>query len=95
MININQSGAVLCGLFRPREPSFLCVTIITASMKLYSAIFTVRHSPYLMSEFELSRPSECRENGWEHFFVMNENMNMKKDNENSRPLNLVHVSCAL
>ena len=37
-----------------------------------------------MSKFELSRPSERRENDWEHFFVMNKNMNMKKDYENSR-----------
>ena len=77
------------------KPSFLCVAVITASMKLSGEIFTVRHSPCAVSKFELGRPSERGENGWEHFFVTNNNMNMKKDNENSRPLNLVCVSYAL
>ena len=69
-----------------RGPSFLSVAIISASMKLSAEIFAVWHSPYPVSKFELGRPSERRENGWEHFFVTNENMNMKKDDENSRPL---------
>ena len=64
---VNQSGAAPCGPFRPREPSFLCIAVIMASMKLTGEIFAVRHRPYLMSEFELCRPSDCRENGWEHF----------------------------
>ena len=76
-------------------PSFVCVAVITASMKLSGEIFAVQHSPYPVSKFELGRPSKHGENGWEHFFVTNKMMNMKKDNKNSRPLNLVRVSCAL
>ena len=74
----------------------LCVVIITASTKLFGETFAV-----WQSKFELSRPSEHRENDWEHFFVTNEsntkkNMNMKKNGKHSRSLNLVHVSpCTL
>ena len=58
--------AVLCHAahFCPRGPSVLCVTVITASMKLSSEIFAVRHSPYPVSKFELGRPNEHGE----HFF---------------------------
>ena len=81
---------LLGGLF------FQCVGIITASTKLSGEIFAVRHSSYAVSKFELRRPSERGENGWEHFFTTkNKNKNimkMKKDNENSRPLNSVHAS---
>ena len=42
---------------------FPCVGVITASMKLSSEIFAVRHSPYAVSKFELRRPSEDGENG--------------------------------
>ena len=49
------------------EPFLLCVVIITAFMELPDKMFPVRHSPYAMSKFELSRPSEHRENGWKHF----------------------------
>ena len=52
-----------------RGPSFFCVVIITACMKLSSEIFAVWHSPYPVNKFELSRPSEHKENGWEHFFL--------------------------
>ena len=80
-------------------PSFVCVAAITTSMELSVKIFAVRHSSHAVSKFELRRPSERRENGWEYFFVTNnnnnKNMNMKKDNENSRPLNSVHVSRGL
>ena len=76
-------------------PFFLCVGIITASTKLSGEIFAVRHSPYAVSKFELRRPSERGENGWEHFFTTKNIMKMKKDNENSRPLNSVHASCVL
>ena len=80
-------------------PSFVCVTVITASTELSGEIFSVQHSTYAVSKFELRRPSERRENGWEYFFVTNnnnnKNMNMKKDNENSRPLNSVRVSRGL
>ena len=76
-------------------PFFLCVGVITASTKLSGEIFAVQRSPYAVSKFDLRRPSECGENGWEHFFTTknknkNKNKNimkMKKDNENSRPLN--------
>ena len=72
-------------------------------MELSGEIFALRHSLYALSEFELGRPSERGENGWEHFFDDNnnknnnnkKNMNMKKDDENSRPLNSVGVSRAL
>ena len=66
-------------------------------MELSGEIFALRHSLYALSEFELDRPSERGENGWEHFFDdnNNKNMNMKKDDENSRPLNSVGVSRAL
>ena len=60
---------------------FVSVTVITASRKLSGEIFAVQHSPYVVSKFEFRRPSERRENGWEHFFVTNnnnENMNMRK-----------------
>ena len=69
-----------------RGSFFLNVVVISASMKLSAEIFAVQHSPYPVSKFELGRPSKHGENGWEHFFVTNKNMNMKKDNENSRPL---------
>ena len=46
---------------------FLCVGVIRASTKLSGEIFAVRHSPYAVSKFELRRPSERGENGWEHF----------------------------
>ena len=46
---------------------FLCLAVITASMKLSGEIFAVQHSPYAVSKFELGRPSERGENGWEHF----------------------------
>ena len=79
-----------------REPFFLRVVVKTACTKLSGKIFAVRHSPYPLSKFELGRPSECGENGWEHaFFMTNKIMNTKKDNENFRPLNSVQVSCAL
>ena len=65
---------------------FFCVAIILASMKLSGEIFAVQRTSYAVSKFELGRPSECGENGWEHFFVTNENMNMKKHDENSSPL---------
>ena len=65
----------------PRGPSFLCVAIIMAFMKLSGKIFAVQHSSYAVSKSELSRPSEHGENDWEHFFVMNNNMNTKEDNE--------------
>ena len=84
--NVNQSGAAPCGPFRLRGPSLLCVAVISAYIKLFAEIIAVWHSPYPVSKFELGRPSDCRENGWEHFFVMKKNMNMKKDDENSRPL---------
>ena len=93
--NVNQSGTAPCGPFHPRGPSLLCVAVITASMKLSGEICAVQHGSYAVNKFELGRPSERGENGWEHFFVTNENMNMKKDNKNNRPLNLVCVSCAL
>ena len=81
-------------------PFFLCVGVITASTKLSGEIFAVRHSPYVVSKFELRRPSERGENGWEHFFMTKKNKNknimkMKKDNKNSRPLNSVHASRVL
>ena len=47
--------------------SSLC-SRVTASTKLSSEIFAVRHSPYAVSKFELRRPSERGENGWEHFY---------------------------
>ena len=50
--------------FVARGP-FFCVT--TASTKLFSEVFAVWHSPYLVSKFELGRPSEHGEMGWEHF----------------------------
>ena len=75
---------------------FLCVGVITASTKLSGEIFAVQHSPYAVSKFDLHRPSERGENGWEHFFTTkNKNKKMKKDNENSRPLNSVHTSRVL
>ena len=49
-------------------PSFVCVAVITASMKLSGEIFAVQHSPCAVSKFELGRPSERGENGWEHVF---------------------------
>ena len=67
VINVNQSGAAPCGPFRPGKPSFLCVAVITASMNLSGEIFAVQHGPYAVSKFELDRPSERGENGWEHF----------------------------
>ena len=80
----------------------MCVGIITASTKLSGEIFAVQHSPYAVSKFELRRPSERGENGWEHFFTTKKNKNknknimkMKKDNKNSRPLNSVHASRVL
>ena len=51
-----------------RGPSFVCVAVITASMKLSGKIFTVQHSPYPVSKFELGKRSERGENGWEHFW---------------------------
>ena len=47
--------------------SFVCVAVITASTELSGEIFAVQHSPYAVSKFELRRPSERGENGWEHF----------------------------
>ena len=77
-----------------REPNLLCVVILTASMELHVSgeIFAVRHSPYAVSKFELGRPSEHGKMAG-NIFVTNNNMNMKKDNENSRPLNLVRITC--
>ena len=63
---IMQSGAAPCGPFHPKGPCFLCVAVITAYMKLFGKIFAVQHSSYAVSKFELGRPSERRENGWEH-----------------------------
>ena len=50
-----------------------------------------------LSEFQLGRPSERRENGWNIFCDNNKNnkMNMKKDDENFRPINSVGISHAL
>ena len=59
-------------------------------------IFVVQHNPYPVKKFELGRPSEQRK--WlGNIFVMNNIMNNyeKKNNENSRPLNLVCISCTL
>ena len=67
--NVNQSSAALCSPFRPRGPSFLCVAIITTSMKLSGEIFAVQYGYYAVSKFDLSTPSEHGENGWELFFV--------------------------
>ena len=64
------------------------------SIELSGEIFAVWHSSYAVSKFKPCRPSERGENGWEHFLDERE-MNIKKDNENSRPLNLVHISCTL
>ena len=71
----NQSGAPPCGPSH-RERTFfsLCSHHVSAFMKLSGEIFAVQHSFYSVSKFELSRPSECRENGT--FFC--DNMNMKK-----------------
>ena len=80
--NVNQSGAAPCGPFRSED----LFSSLSASMELSGEIFAVRHSPYPVSKFELGRPSECGENGWERFFVTNKNINVKKDDENSRPL---------
>ena len=55
---------------------------------------TVKHSPYAVSNFELGRPCEHRENGWEHF-LDDQEVIIKKDDENSRPLNLICISYAL
>ena len=44
-----------------------CVIVIMASMKLSGEIFAVRHSLYAVNKFELGRPSEHKENGWELF----------------------------
>ena len=59
-------------------PFLLCVGVITASTKLSSEIFAVRHSLYAVSKFELCRPSERGENGWEHFFTDEYYENEKK-----------------
>ena len=53
-------------------PFLLCVGVIMASTKLSGEIFAVRHSPYAVSKFELRRPSERRENGWELFLQQQE-----------------------
>ena len=65
-----------------------------ASTKLSGETFAVRHNPYAVSKFDLGRPSECREKISGNI-VINNNTNMKKDDENSRHLNSVHVSCVL
>ena len=78
-----------------RGLSFFCVAIIMASMKLSSEIFAVRHSPYPVSKFKLGRPSARAQRKWlGTFFCDEQEMKYEKD-ENSRPLNLVRVSCAL
>ena len=48
-------------------PSFSCVAVIMASMKLSGEIFAFRHSPCAVSKCELDKPSEHGENSWEHF----------------------------
>ena len=53
-------------------PSFLCVAVITASMKLSGKIFTVQHSPYLVSKFELGRPMSVEKMAG-NIIVMNNN----------------------
>ena len=53
-------------------PFLLCVDVMTTSTKLSAEIFAVRHSPYAVSKFELFRPSEHEENGWEHFMRQQE-----------------------
>ena len=74
-------------------PFFLCVGIITASTKLSGEIFADRHSPYAVSKFELRRPSKCKKMaGNINFLRQEEFMKIKKDNKNSRSLNLIHVS---
>ena len=52
---------------RSRGPSPLYVIIITASTEISGKIFSVQHSSYAMSKFELGRPSESGKNGWEQF----------------------------
>ena len=77
-------------------PFLFCVIIITVPSMLTGKVFAVRHSPYAASKVEFNRPNKHRKNGWERFFETNENnnknMNMKKDDENSRSLNSVYVS---
>ena len=46
-----------------------------ASMKLSGEIFSVQHSPYSVSKFELGRPSECEKMAG-NIFATN-SMNMK------------------
>ena len=62
-------------------------------MKLSGDVFAVQHNSYSVSRFELNTPNESIEMAG-NFSVTNNIMNMKKDNENSRPLNSVCVSCA-
>ena len=58
------------------EPSFLYVAVITASTKLSSEIFTVRHSPCAVSLVGLV---SLGENGNIIIVMNNNNMNMKID----------------
>ena len=74
-------------------PFLLCVGVITASMKLSGEIFAVRHSPYAVSKFVGPVSTEKMAG---NIFCDNKNiMKMKKDNDNSRPLNSIHASRVL
>ena len=67
--------------------------VITSATKLSSEIFVFWHRPYAVSKFELVGLASI-EKMVGNFFVTNKNMNinMKEDDENSRPLNSVCVS---
>ena len=50
-----------------REPSLLYVVVIMPSTELSGEIFAVLRSLYAVRKFDLGRPSERGENGWEYF----------------------------
>ena len=62
--HVNQSGAAQAAL---SGASFRCGVVIPASTELSGEIFALQDSLYAVSKFELGRPSERGENGWEHF----------------------------
>ena len=63
-----------------------CAVVIMASTKLSGEIFTVRHSSYPVSKFELGQPSEK---------IAGIAFCDKELKLEARPLNLVHISCTL
>ena len=61
--------AALCQVAQFVERTFFSLCSHHIGLYEASEIFAVRHSPYPASKFELGRPSEHGENGWNTFWM--------------------------